>query len=193
MKKLCLLFIGLFCMISICSVYADDDELIDDEEYIEERIVSARMSCDEIQNEIKNIKVSAQSDEELSIRLEELTAQYRSKCSKKTVGAKRSKKVATAILKQKNISQELCENGGAPDVNGCCDGEEYQVLDGEGYCCIGDTCYTPLKVIKTSKLCQNGGQPDDNGCCDGETYTNMGNDKFYCCPENSDECFEPIK
>lgn len=41
---------------------------------------------------------------------------------------------------------ETCADGRAPDVNGCCDGEEFVFVDGEYMCCVigGDECFPPM-------------------------------------------------
>ena len=41
---------------------------------------------------------------------------------------------------------ETCDDGNAPDVNGCCGGEESVLIDGEYMCCVigGDECFPPL-------------------------------------------------
>ncbi len=41
---------------------------------------------------------------------------------------------------------ETCADGFAPDVNGCCDGEESVFVDGEYMCCVigGDECFPPM-------------------------------------------------
>ena len=41
--------------------------------------------------------------------------------------------------------------------------------------------------------CNDGTRPDKHGCCAGEVYTDAGDGWMVCCPNDSDNCFPPLK
>ena len=45
-------------------------------------------------------------------------------------------------------SDAMCPNGGFPDENGCCAGEVYTELEGQGFACCpetGENCFLPMR------------------------------------------------
>lgn len=55
--------------------------------------------------------------------------------------------VFTTEESDETIKEPLCDDGLAPDANGCCAGETYSVVDGQYVCCpdVGGDCFPPLE------------------------------------------------
>ena len=51
----------------------------------------------------------------------------------------------TTVSSTESGEELSCAGGAAPDMNGCCPGEEYMYADGAFSCCADDGCYPPLR------------------------------------------------
>jgi len=51
----------------------------------------------------------------------------------------------TTVSSAESDEELGCANGAAPDMNGCCPGEEYMYADGAFACCADDGCFPPLR------------------------------------------------
>ena len=176
--------------------FAEEDifetELVEDEGAIEEvpapRAVVARLSCDDINKRVEELREDIKAYPELAADLEYMLGRQRTQC------AARARRRPVHNYENVNpvpyIEDVVVEE--EPVV------EEEQVIP------------EPVVVEKTPEelaaeqeeiqenrakgLCDDGSKPNRYGCCDGEKFKEVSQMKFACCPKEGDgECIEPRK
>lgn len=185
----------------VAVAHADDDAVLG-----ESRGVAQRMSCDDINSEIKKLSGMDELSDADAARLGTLKSDYRSKCVK--TSGRRSRGQAKIIVNNEVPAQDVAVADVAvvsdgdvpttcdtPDANGCCPGETYKDLGDLGFNCCTENdehCFPPIKA-DVAKLCDDGAAPNADGCCAGETYTDLGDLGWNCCMPDGVTCFPPMK
>ncbi len=203
MRKI-ILFLSVWALVPavyVAVARADDDAVSG-----ESRGVVMRMSCDDINSEIKKLSGMDELSDADAERLSVLKSDYRSKCMKKSgrrsVG--RPNIVVTPMVDvQEDVvadaSEKVDSTCDVPDANGCCPGETYKDLGDLGFNCCTENdehCFPPMQVDAADageKLCEDGSAPNADGCCAGEVYTDLGELGFNCCLSDGVTCFPPMK
>ena len=172
------------------TVYDDitETEIVDAgaiEEVPAPRAVVARMSCDDINRRVAELREDVKAYPELAADLEYMIGRQRTQC------AARANRRPVHNYENVNPVVELEE----PEV-----AEEQVVAD--------VPVPEPVVVEKTPEelaaeiekiaenrakgLCDDGNKPNRYGCCAGEKFKEVSQMKFACCPKTGDgECVEP--
>ena len=176
--------------------FAEEDifetELVEDEGAIEEvpapRAVVARLSCDDINKRVEELREDIKAYPELAADLEYMLGRQRTQCAARA--RRRPVHNYENVNPVQYIGDVVVEE--EPVV------EEEQVIP------------EPVVVEKTPEelaaeqeeiqenrakgLCDDGSKPNRYGCCDGEKFKEVSQMKFACCPKEGDgECIEPRK
>ena len=171
-------------------IYDDitETEIVDEgaiEEVPAPRAVVARMSCDDINRRVAELREDVKAYPELAADLEYMIGRQRTQC------AARANRRPVHNYENVNPVVELEE----PEV-----AEEQVVAD--------VPVPEPVVVEKTPEelaaeiekiaenrakgLCDDGNKPNRYGCCAGEKFKEVSQMKFACCPKTGDgECIEP--
>ena len=174
---LALAICALVPTLCVAVAYADEEEI----EFVEERTVGKRMTCDDIKAEMDRLSSMEELGEDDLAQLDTLKTDYRSKCTKRAggrsvgranVGAKVSRVPKKSTVTEKEVTEKETTDEKLEDV------KPTDVKDAEA-----DKKTTDDSVCET---------PDENGCCPGETYTDLGEQGFNCCTENNEKCFPPM-
>lgn len=176
--------------------FAEEDifetELVEDEGAIEEvpapRAVVARLSCDDINKRVEELREDIKAYPELAADLEYMLGRQRTQCAARA--RRRPVHNYENVNPVQYIEDVVVEE--EPVV------EEEQVIP------------EPVVVEKTPEelaaeqeeiqenrakgLCDDGSKPNRYGCCDGEKFKEVSQMKFACCPKEGDgECIETRK
>ena len=195
----------LFCM-PVFAAEMDDDivyediaeeaEVVDDaaiEEVPAPRAVVQRMSCDEINQRVSELREDVKSYPELAADLEYMLARQRTACA-----ARANRRPVhnyenvnpVQYVEEMEIVEDIseAEQGGATDV------EAQPVIVVEK---TAEELEAEAKKIAENiakGLCGDGTKPNRYGCCPGEKFKEVSQMKFACCPKDGDgECIEPRK
>lgn len=146
--------------------------------------VSERVSCSDINAQIKELSEIEEPDEVALDELAELKSQYRRNCTKSVSGRRTSGRGAVMLMEtpsESDVAQQEAE-------------ESVEVVESEQ-----SESEQPVDALSPQQeqanldagLCADGSQPNKFGCCAGEKFKDIGNLNFACC--NDLECFPPIK
>ena len=193
------ILVALVCVPAVAEDEIDDviyDDITEteivDEGAIDEvpapRAVVARMSCDDINRRVAELREDVKAYPELAADLEYMIGRQRTQCA-----ARANRR---PVHNYENVNPIVALE--APEVVE--DVSEEQVVEA--------LVPEPVVVEKTPEeleaeaelieqnrakgLCDDGEKPNRYGCCAGEKFKEVSQMKFACCPKTGDgECVEP--
>ncbi len=157
--------LGVFLsLLIVMPLYADDGA-----------VVKERMSCDDLTQQIDELKSLQEPTEEETDSLANLQGLYRKQCVKGNSGRRMSSRSTEVATQDALVEQETSESEVEQDVS---------VVE-----------YTPEQVAQFIKegLCADGTEPNKFGCCTDELFKDLGDSVFACCPKDGGDCFPPMK
>ena len=162
-----------------------------DEAAIEEvpapRAVVQRMSCDEINQRVAELREDVKSYPELAADLEYMLSRQRTAC------AARANRRPVHNYENVNPARVIEEVEAVEEVT------EEPVVEAEPEPVVVEKTLEELaaeaeKVAenRAKGLCDDGAKPNRYGCCAGEKFKEVSQMEFACCPKYGDgECIEP--
>ncbi len=179
-----------------------DGELIGAEDIVEEvdddiqnlaitevpapRAVVNRMSCDEINARVDELRTDVKSYPDLRADLEYMLLRQRDQC------APRAARRPVHNYRNVNPVVELeAQEVQAPEESVAPEKTKEIVKE----VVITDTVsLAQIEENRANGLCDNGDKPNRYGCCDGEKFKEVSQMNFACCPkEGEGECVAPRK
>jgi len=174
-------------------IYDDftETEIVDEgaiDEVPAPRAVVARMSCDDINRRVAELREDVKAYPELAADLEYMIGRQRTQC------AARANRRPVHNYENVNPVVALEEPEAVEDVS-----EEQVVAESVPEPVIVEKTPEELeaeaKLIEQNRakgLCDDGEKPNRYGCCAGEKFKEVSQMKFACCPKTGDgECVEP--
>lgn len=189
----------------------------------DEKSVSVRMTCSEIQAKISELSANENPDAQTVDALTKLKVSYRKSCSKSASKRKTSADTRVVI---KDVEPEEDEDiltdeeiFSDPEARKVLDEPEREYTDeelldenidlAEGIELDAVDLVAPLadpneeidweKILAEeianldAGLCPSGEKPNRFGCCEEEFFKDLGNGEFACCAKVGDDCFPPLK
>ncbi len=160
--------LGIFLsLLFVMPLYADDGAA-----------VKERLSCDDMMQQINELKSAQDETYEDADALEKLQASYRKQCVKSTGGRKKSSRGGADVA--------------APVIEDVASSEE-DIAEAQDDVVVPE--YTPEQVAQfiQNGLCADGTEPNKFGCCTDELFKDLGDSVFACCPKDGGDCFPPMK
>ena len=189
---------ALVCMPAFATDVEDDivyEDIIEtesvDEAAIEEvpapRAVVQRMSCDEINQRVAELREDVKSYPELAADLEYMLSRQRTAC------AAHANRRPVHNYENVNPARVIEEVEAVEEVT------EEPVVEAEPEPVVVEKTLEELaaeaeKVAenRAKGLCDDGAKPNRYGCCAGEKFKEVSQMEFACCPKYGDgECIEP--
>ena len=198
--------IGIIAALVCSPVFAEDGvddfveedifetELVEDKGAIEEvpapRAVVARLSCDDINQRVEELREDVKAYPELAADLEYMLGRQRTQCAARA--RRRPVHNYENVNPVQYIEDVVVEE--EPVV------EEEQVAPKPEPVVVEKTPeelaaeQEKIQENRSKGLCDDGSKPNRYGCCDGEKFKEVSQMKFACCPKEGDgECIEPRK
>ncbi|MBO4700652.1 MAG: hypothetical protein J5620_02790 [Alphaproteobacteria bacterium] len=192
---------ALVCVPALADDVVNDviDENIIETEIIDEgaiedvpapRAVVARLSCDEINQRVDELREDVKAYPELAADLEYMIGRQRTQCAAR---AKRrpvhnyenvnpAKYIEDVVVEEEPVAEEqvIVTEEPKPVVE-----KTPEELAAEA---------EKVAENRAKGLCDDGAKPNRYGCCPGEKFKEISQMKFACCPREGDgECIEPRK
>jgi len=193
------ILVALVCVPAVAEDEFDDviyddfteTEIVDEgaiDEVPAPRAVVARMSCDDINRRVAELREDVKAYPELAADLEYMIGRQRTQC------AARANRRPVHNYENVNPVVALEEPEAVEDVS-----EEQVVAESVPEPVIVEKTPEELeaeaKLIEQNRakgLCDDGEKPNRYGCCAGEKFKEVSQMKFACCPKTGDgECVEP--
>lgn len=193
------ILVALVCVPAVAEDEFDDviyddfteTEIVDEgaiDEVPAPRAVVARMSCDDINRRVAELREDVKAYPELAADLEYMIGRQRTQC------AARANRRPVHNYENVNPVVALEESEAVEDVS-----EEQVVAESVPEPVIVEKTPEELeaeaKLIEQNRakgLCDDGEKPNRYGCCAGEKFKEVSQMKFACCPKTGDgECVEP--
>lgn len=192
----------LFCMPAFAED-AIDDIVYDDVEMLDEDVtedvpatrgVAARMTCDEINERITELREDVKAYPDLAVDLESMLARQRTQCAAR---AKRRpvhnyenvnplQYIEDVVVEEEPVIENQVEAPIVSDV----DVEPIAPKTPEELAAEQEK----IEENRANGLCDDGTKPNRYGCCAGEKFKEISQMNFACCPKDGDaECIEPRK
>lgn len=180
-------------------VYEDVVEAeVVDESAIDEvpapRAVVQRMSCDEINQRVAELREDVKAYPELAADLEYMLSRQRTAC------AARAKRRPVHNYENVNPVRVIEDVEVVEEVTEEVSAEPATIVEPEPEPVVEKTpeelAAEAEKVAenRAKGLCDDGAKPNRYGCCAGEKFKEVSQMKFACCPREGDgECIEPRK
>ena len=184
--------------------------------FANDEVVSARVTCADIQAGIAELSGVVEPDAETIDELTKLKADYRRSCSRSARGRKSSassrvvvqpvavdvpqdeavadeKKAEDVVAAQKaeaDVEKEQANTENVAEYVADAAAEQTEEVVAEPT--EDELLELELKNLEAG-LCADGSKPNKYGCCGDELFKDLGNAVFACCPKEGGDCFPPIK
>ncbi len=173
----------------------DDVEFVDVGAMIEvpaPRAVVERLSCDEINERVAELREDVKSYPDLEADLEYMVARQRAQCAtranRRPVHNYQNVNPAVVLEETEIAEEEVAEEQVESDASIAV--EVAPVVEK-----TPEELAAELVVIEENRakgLCDDGNKPNRFGCCAGEKFKEVSQMQFACCPKEGDgECVEP--
>lgn len=154
------------------------------------RAVVSRLSCDEINQRVEELREDIKAYPELAADLEYMIGRQRTQCAARARRRPVHNYENVNPVKQVEVVEEVAD-------------EEVQVVPEPAPEPEPVPEKTPEELAaeaaaieenRAKGLCDDGVKPNRYGCCAGEKFKEVSQMKFACCPREGDgECVEPRK
>ncbi len=188
-----LAFVGMLACVGVPALAEETDgpeyteeEII--EEIEESRMLSARMTCDEIAERIEELRDEIKSEPDLESELNMMLARQRTQCTTKS--ERRPVRNYARVNTVQDVKTEVIE--AAEEVPT----EEAIASESAPEEVAAAEVVTEQQAAENVArgLCPDGAKPNKFGCCAGERFKEVATMQYACCPKDGDgDCFEPLK
>ena len=154
------------------------------------RMVSGRLSCDEIATRVAELSADVKAYPELKTDLENMLARQRNQCApraaRRPVHNYRNVNPIVDFEVPEPEPEEVTPEPTEPQKTPEEIAAEEAAAEAERQAKIAENL--------ANGLCGDGTKPNNYGCCDGEVFKQIEHLEFACCPKDGDgECREPFK
>ena len=165
-------------------------ENVESEDVVEvpaSRAVADRLSCDEINTRVAELRADVKSYPELKADLEYMLSRQRNQCApraaRRPVHNYRNVNPVTEIeIPEVSVSTEPLAVEKTPE----------EIAAEEAATEVARQAQ--IEENRANGLCDDGAKPNQYGCCDGEVFKQVEHLNFACCEKgNENECREPLK
>ena len=151
------------------------------------RAVADRLSCDEINTRVSELREDVKAYPELKADLEYMLSRQRNQCApraaRRPVHNYRNVNPVTEIeIPEVSVSTEPPVPEKTPEEIAAEEAAAEAARQAQ------------IKENRANGLCDDGAKPNQYGCCDGEVFKQVEHLNFACCEKgNENECREPLK
>ena len=165
-------------------------ENVDSEEVVEvpaPRAVADRLSCDEINTRVAELRADVKSYPELKVDLEYMLSRQRNQCAPRAArrpvhNYRNVNPVVEIEIPEVSVSTEPPAVEKTPEEIAAEEAAAEAARQAQ------------IKENRAKGLCDDGAKPNLYGCCDGEVFKQVEHLNFACCPKEGDgDCVTPRK
>ena len=165
-------------------------ENVDSEEVVEvpaPRAVADRLSCDEINTRVAELRADVKSYPELKVDLEYMLSRQRNQCAPRAArrpvhNYRNVNPVVEIEIPEVSVSTEPPAVEKTPEEIAAEEAAAEAARQAQ------------IEENRTKGLCDDGAKPNQYGCCDGEVFKQVEHLNFACCPKEGDgDCVAPRK
>ena len=151
------------------------------------RAVADRLSCDEINTIIDELRADVKSYPELKADLEYMLSRQRNQCAPRA--ARRPVHNYRNVNPVMDVEVPNIEISTEPPVP-----EKTPEEIAAEEAAAAAARQAQIDTNRAGGLCDDGTKPNQYGCCAGETFKQVEHLNFACCPKEGDgECHEPLR
>lgn len=193
------ILVALVCVPAVAEDEFDDviyddfteTEIVDEgaiDEVPAPRAVVARMSCDDINRRVAELREDVKAYPELAADLEYMIGRQRTQCAARAnrrpvhnyENVNPAKVLEEAEVKEQSAEEQVVAAVPEKPVVIEKTPEELEAMA------------VAVEENRAKGLCDDGEKPNRYGCCAGEKFKEVSQMKFACCPKTGDgECVEP--
>lgn len=197
--------IGIICALICVPVIAEDVidetvpqdvvevEVVDDAAVTDvpaPRAVVSRLSCDEINQRVEELREDIKAYPELAADLEYMIGRQRTQCAARARRRPVHNYENVNPVKQVEVVEEVADEEVQVAPEPAPEPEPVQEKTPEELAAEA----AAIEENRAKGLCDDGVKPNRYGCCAGEKFKEVSQMKFACCPREGDgECVEPRK
>lgn len=161
---------------------AEQVENVDSEEVVEvpaPRAVADRLSCDEINTRVAELRADVKSYPELKVDLEYMLSRQRNQCAPRAArrpvhNYRNVNPVVEIEIPEVSVSTEPPAVEKTPEEIAAEEAAAEAARQAQ------------IEENRTNGLCDDGAKPNQYGCCDGEVFKQVEHLNFACCPKEGD-------
>ncbi len=170
-----------------------DVEVVDDAAVTDvpaPRAVVSRLSCDEINQRVEELREDIKAYPELAADLEYMIGRQRTQCAARARRRPVHNYENVNPVKQVEVVEEVADEEVQVAPEPAPEPEPVQEKTPEELAAEA----AAIEENRAKGLCDDGVKPNRYGCCAGEKFKEVSQMKFACCPREGDgECVEPRK
>lgn len=179
--------------------FEEDEDLDEDEEetVAETRVVASRLTCNDINERVSELKEDVKSHPELKEELETMLVRQRTQCAPRA--NRRPVRNYDNVNPVTVVDAEPVEVVPEEDVAEKVKSEPKKVVKKEPVKTpeeiAAEAAEQKAKIAENlaKGLCGDGAKPNRYGCCEGEKFKEVSQMQFACCPKEGDgKCHEPL-
>jgi len=173
--------------VEFVDVSSDDAQDFEHIDMSVQRGVTDRMSCDEINTKVSELREDVKSYPDLKDDLEYMLALQRSPCAPRAARRPVHNYMnVNPVVELQNEEEIVVEKTVEPEKTPEEIAAETAALEVERQAQIEENL--------AKGLCGDGSKPNKYGCCPGEVFKQLEHFDFACCPKDGDgDCHEPRK
>lgn len=154
------------------------------------RAVVSRLSCDEINQRVEELREDIKAYPELAADLEYMIGRQRTQCAARARRRPVHNYENVNPVKQVEVVEEVADEEVQVVPEPVPEPEPVQEKTPEELAAEA----AAIEENRAKGLCDDGVKPNRYGCCAGEKFKEVSQMKFACCPREGDgECVEPRK
>lgn len=154
------------------------------------RAVVSRLSCDEINQRVEELREDIKAYPELAADLEYMIGRQRTQCAARARRRPVHNYENVNPVKQVEVVEEVADEEVQVVPEPAPEPEPVQEKTPEELAAEA----AEIEENRAKGLCDDGVKPNRYGCCAGEKFKEVSQMKFACCPREGDgECVEPRK
>lgn len=154
------------------------------------RAVVSRLSCDEINQRVEELREDIKAYPELAADLEYMIGRQRTQCAARARRRPVHNYENVNPVKQVDVVEEVADEEVQVVPEPVPEPEPVQEKTPEELAAEA----AEIEENRAKGLCDDGVKPNRYGCCAGEKFKEVSQMKFACCPREGDgECVEPRK
>lgn len=154
------------------------------------RAVVSRLSCDEINQRVEELREDIKAYPELAADLEYMIGRQRTQCAARARRRPVHNYENVNPVKQVEVVEEVADEEVQVVPEPAPEPEPVQEKTPEELAAEA----AAIEENRAKGLCDDGVKPNRYGCCAGEKFKEVSQMKFACCPREGDgECVEPRK
>lgn len=181
--------------------FEDDEDWEEDEEeeeVTETRVVAARLTCNDINERVSELREDVKSHPELKEELETMLVRQRTQCAPRA--NRRPVRNYENVNPVMTVDAEPVEEEPEEEVVEKVESKpKKKVVEKEPVKTPEEIAVEAAEQERkiaeniANGLCGDGAKPNRYGCCEGEKFKEISQMQFACCPKDGDgECHEPL-